>query len=463
MEVGRECLLFLLLAVVFWLLHRGAGTRDRKAMRLAWFRTAALTITFVLGIVACEVVLRALGDRAPAGVLALRHDLGEAVPDVRWEDTARYGRRLRAGVHAENAWWYGDIVRMGFISPALSPGVWRRFPFTTDAEGFRNEAVRERVNIAALGDSFTDALTVPADASWPMRLEQRLGVPVQNYGTAGFGPQQELLVLRDFVVRHRPSHVVLAYFAGNDIFDAERFEQFQQRGQAEGSSLGWPVKDVYGRADTWFVTSALSASASWLAHRHRPFLVRAAASAPPHDPEIQARAPFDGGLFSVQVEGHLLQWAFMPPYLNTLNFSKRELLARSGWRLTREAILAMQQTSRDAGAEFTVMFLPFKSQVYWPLLERSVGPDELRRALSFYLKDNGRPIDIEAMRVNRLAQNAMLRELCASAGIPFLDTTSLLQQHVESGENVYFPDESHLNEIGQGVVADALAAFLQRD
>ena len=153
----------------------------------------------------------------------------------------------------------------------------------------------------------------------------------------------------------------------------------------------------------------------------------------------------------------------MPPYLNTMNFSERELRARSGWRLTRDAILAMQQTSRDAGADFTVMFLPFKSQVYWPLLERSVTPDELYRALAFYLKDNGRSIDVDAMRRNRLAQNAMVRDLCASAGIPFLDTTPMLQQHVEQGENVYFPDESHLNEIGQRLVADALADFLQDD
>ncbi len=463
MEIGRESLLLLVLVIVFWLLNRGADARDRTAMRLAGFRTAALTITFVLGIFACEVALRALGDRAPAGILSLRHDLGEAVPDERWQDTARYGRRLRAGVNAENAWRYGDIVRMGFISPALSPGVWRRFPFKTDAEGFRNDAVRERVNIAALGDSFTDALTLPVEASWPMRLQQRLGVPVQNYGTAGFGPQQELLVLRDFVVRHRPSHVVLAYFAGNDIFDAERFEQFQQRGRAEGSTLGWPIKDVYGRADTWYVTSALSASANWLGHRQQPFVVHAAAADPPRDAVIKARAPFDGGLFSLQVQGHLLQWAFMPPYLNTMNFSERELRARSGWRLTRDAILAMQRTSRDAGADFTVMFLPFKSQVYWPLLERSVTPDDLHRALEFYLKDNGRAIDVDALRRNRLAQNSMLRELCASAGIPFLDTTPMLQQHVESGENVYFPDESHLNEIGQGLVANALAEFIQED
>ena len=462
LHIAVHLLLLIVLTMAFWLLLRGADARDRRAMRLACFRTAAFAIACVTAILACETTLRALGVRAPAGVLALRHDLGEVVPEERWEDTPRYGRRLRAGVSAENEWRYGDIVRMGFISAAVSPGVRRRFPFKTDAEGFRNDTVRERVHIAALGDSFTDALTVPVEASWPMRLQQRLGVPVQNYGTAGFGPQQELLVLGDFVLRHRPSRVVLAYFAGNDLFDAERFDEFQQQGHDEAPALGWPIKDVYDRADTWFVTSALSAAANWLAHRQRPFVVSATA-APPRDPAVAAQAPFDGGLFSVQVHGRLLQWAFMPPYLDKLNYSERELRARPGWRLTRDAILAMQQASREAGADFTLVFLPFKSQVYWPLLERSMTADDLHRALEFYLKDSDRPIDVDAMRHNRLAQNAMLRAFCEAAGIPFLDTTALLQQHVELGENVYFPDDSHLNEIGQRLVADALARFLQED
>jgi lysophospholipase L1-like esterase len=414
-----------------------------------------------VSVLACEAALRALGDHAPPGVLALRHDLGENTADERWEDSLRYGRRLRTGVDTENAWKYGDIVRMGFVPAAVSPGVWRRYRFSTDPEGFRNRAVRERVDVAALGDSFTDALTVPFDASWPAQLEQRLGMAVQNYGTAGFGPQQELLVLRDFVVRHRPSRVVLAYFAGNDLFDAERFDRFEQlHGHAEAATLGWPIKDVYSRADTWHVTSALAATAGWFARRQQPFVVNAS-EAEPRERAVRVESPFDRGLFSLHVGGKLLQWAFMPPYLNGLNLSEGELRARPGWHLTRDAILAMQQTSREAGAEFIVMFLPFKSQVYWPLLERQLTSGDLRHALAFYLEGNGRPIDIGTMSRNRLAQNAMMRDLCESAGIPFLDTTPALQRRVELGDNVYFPDDSHLNELGQYLVAETLAGFLQ--
>jgi hypothetical protein len=151
----------------------------------------------------------------------------------------------------------------------------------------------------------------------------------------------------------------------------------------------------------------------------------------------------------------------MQPYLNTMNFSERELRGRTGWTLTRDAIVKMNDVSRAAGAEFVVMFLPFKSQVYWPLLERSLSPEDVQRALAFYLAGNGRPIDIDVMRRNRLVQNLMLRGLCDQAGIPFFDTTPVLEARIDSGENVYFPDESHLNETGQALVADALAGFLE--
>jgi hypothetical protein len=151
----------------------------------------------------------------------------------------------------------------------------------------------------------------------------------------------------------------------------------------------------------------------------------------------------------------------MPPYLNTLNFSEQELASRRGWALTRGAIADMQNVSRSFGARFVVMFIPFKSQVYLPILEHAFSRDDLHTAFRFYLDGSRRPVDLEAMHRNRLAQNDMMRQLCDEAGIPFLDATDALERVVTAGDNVYFPDESHLNERGEAVLADALAAFLR--
>jgi lysophospholipase L1-like esterase len=441
--------------------------------RIVWFRRLALAGSIAMTIAAVEVGLRALGDRVPGGIAAERHDLGEVRRDPRWEDTIQFGRRLRRRVDAVNEWRYGDIVRMGYVPAAVSDGTLHRFAFQTDDEGFRNARVRERIDVAALGDSFTDAMTLRSEDSWPNLLEQQTALAVQNYGTAGFGPQQELLALKEYAVRHHPRVVVLAYFAGNDLFDAEAFDEFARSGGAVRRAVqGWQIKDVVSRADNWFLVSALRATGTWVSKLERAEARSGATAAAGSD---AARTPadraaemtgvisgvaFDRGMFTAAVNGQVLKWAFMPPYLNTLTFSERDLTARAGWKLTQQAIGEMQDVSRNMGATFVVMFLPFKSQVYLPWLAQSQASPALSRDLQFYLPDNPGTPDIEQMLRNRLAQNRMMKRFCDARGIPLLDTTDALTAHFLSGENVYFPDESHLNERGHAIVADALAAYL---
>jgi hypothetical protein len=303
---------------------------------------------------------------------------------------------------------------------------------------------------------------MPIEATWTSELERIICLPVQNYGTAGFGPQQELLVLEDYVLRHRPRIVVLAFFAGNDIRDAEAFELFQQAGgKVDPPRLGWPIKDIVTRADTWYVVNAIQATAAAMHpspvedHKNgQPLLVR--------QPLASGASPgFDRGMFAVPVNGSTLRWAFMPPYLNLLSFSEREWTARRGWALTRDSLTAMQRRSHEIGAEFMLLFLPFKSQVYLPLLERTFSRDQLATAFQFSLRRTISAQDIGDMSRNRLAQNALMKRFCEAVGIPFLDMTDALRTHVDAGENMYFPDDSHLNEAGAAVVARSLAAFLQ--
>lgn len=458
---------FLVLSRMAWP-RRGPeyrGSAFETSTRFAVFKVTAATVSLAAALLVSEVALRALGDRLPRGIVAERHDLGEVTADPHWIDSPRYGRRLRASVDSLNEWRQGDVVRMGFIPPPSTPGPLHRFSFHTDAEGFRNQAVRDHFEIAALGDSFTDAMTMAAEASWPSQLERIIGAPVQNYGTAGFGPSQELLVLKDVIAPHRPQTVVLAFFAGNDIFDAEAFEKFQQSGGVvRREAQGWRIKSIVSRVDNWFVTSALRAGGHWLTARSGA--VSAAEPDAPLPVEAPVEAPsaaapaFDRGIFSVPVAGRLLQWAFMPPYLNTLNFSREELAARPGWRLTREAITEMQTVSRSFGATFVVMFVPFKSQVYLPLIKTRFPPEQLRSALGFSVERYGRGVDVGRLYANRLAQNQLMERFCAEAGIPFLDMTPALEARVATGNNVYFPDESHLNEAGEALVAERLATFL---
>jgi lysophospholipase L1-like esterase len=451
LDLRRDLIALALLATGFALTRRERATR-----RFAW-RLTAVTLSAIAACAAAEVGLRALGDAAPGGIITLRHDLGEVTRDPRWIESPRYGRRLRPNVDIINEWRHGDIVRMGYIPPPVRGGTRHRFRFKTDADGFRNATVREHIEIAALGDSFTDATIT--EATWPSRLEQRLGVTVQNYGTAGFGPQQERLVLQDFVAPHRPRLVVLAFFAGNDILDAEAFDAFQRSGE-QRALPGWPIKDVVSRFDTWFVASAWRAGTRWIGSS--PDVLLAAGLERPVDATAQRVTPsFDRGMFTVPVGDRAVRFAFMPPYLNSLNYSEADLRAWAGWPLTEAAIRDMRETSHAFGAEFIVMFVPFKSQVYLPLVEQAFSPAALRAALAFSLDRFERPVDLDLLHRNRLAQNTMVRQLCEAERIPFLDTTAALEARVQAGQDMYFPDESHLNEAGEAQVAETLAAFVR--
>jgi lysophospholipase L1-like esterase len=434
----------------------GPGSRGRQVWKSPFIVGTSVLISLVL----VEAMLRAVGSRLVPGTSALRHDLGEPTEDPRWQQTSRYGQRLRANADVPGEWRYGDIIRLGFVPQAEGDGRLHRYPFHADSEGFRNAAPRDPIDVAALGDSFTDALTMRREDAWPARLEARLGRPVQNYGTAGFGPQQELLVLKDFALPHHPRVVVLAFFAGNDIRDAEAFESFVR---SEASTTeprpGWPIKQIVMRADTWFLTSVLQAATQALTGANMPEAATLGAprAAPP---PAHGDPSFSRGMFTADVNGKTRRWALMPPYLNLLNFDEHDLSARRGWALIESSLVEMRQVSRAAGAEFVVAFIPFKSQVYLPLLERLFGRAALEDALHFYTPDSGTVPDIDRMLRNRLAQNALMARFCERAGIPLIDLTSALQARVEAGETMYFPDDSHLDESGEALVAEHLAAFL---
>ena len=429
--------------------------------------TAAITVGLCL--VVLEVGLRAMGDRLPSWVTAQRLNLGEVHPDPRWQDSARYGPRLAPRLRTVCEWQHGDIVRMGYLSPDLVRHPAYRFPFVTDAEGFRNaETVSTTPVVAALGDSFTDAMTLPAELAWPARVASLLGVSVRNYGTAGFGPGQELRVLKEYVLKGRPRFVVVGFFAGNDLQDAERFERFtRDGGDSSFPPLGWKFKEVVARFDQLYVASLYQGAVSLVHDRETPAgapsALHAVADYSGENPALSPapRSSFDRGLFTVLVAGRTLRFAFLPPYLNCLKLSLEELKASRGWELTRASYQEMDRLVRSQGSELVVVFMPSKAQVYLPLLQASFEARELERAFRLCFRDQPYAPALEVVVRNRLALNQLMRTFCAAEGIPFLDLTPELQAAVEGGRNVYFPDDSHWNAAGHERGAVALAGFMR--
>jgi hypothetical protein len=122
----------------------------------------------------------------------------------------------------------------------------------------------------------------------------------------------------------------------------------------------------------------------------------------------------------------------------------------------------MRDTCRQQDSQLTVMFIPSKAEVYWPLVARSLGPEELQRAIDFACLYNHMPIRAADIEANRLAHNELLRDFCAQEQISFLDLTPALERAAAAGRAVYFADDAHWNAAGHEVAAQELAMFLAR-
>ena len=441
-----------LLLVAFGLKQSGSS-RVVSARAGNWLALPASTL-ICLGLI--ELVLRLVALKLPPPIVNARHDLGLLAPDPRWIDSPRYRQRLRPNLKTYCEWEHGDIVRMGFIPPELFGAEKHRYPFETDAEGFRNATVREQIDVAALGDSFVDWMTSPAEETWPARLEQLTGKKVQNYGTSSFGPQQELYVLQDYALRHQPRDVVLGFFAGNDFFDAERFDTWEGAGNNRPGeeSAGWRLKKRFRRYETLYLST--------LARVALP--ARAPAQLSDSRDRNEPRVPrFDRGMYEIPMpDAGMLRFSFMPPYLQKLASSRQEIERSRGWELVRATLLRMQETCRQQNSRLTIMYIPSKAEVYWPLVARSLGPEELQRAIDFACLYNHMPIRAADIEANRLAHNNLLRDFCAGAGISYLDLTRALEQNAAAGRAVYFADDAHWNVAGHEVAAQELAKFLSR-
>ena len=84
------------------------------------------------------------------------------------------GKRLQSNSNSLTEREYGDLVEMAVIPADVSQATRVRYPVQTDREGFRNPFTREHIVVAALGDSFTDALQLPVEQAWPAQLERIL-------------------------------------------------------------------------------------------------------------------------------------------------------------------------------------------------------------------------------------------------------------------------------------------------
>jgi hypothetical protein len=94
-----------------------------------------------------------------------------------------------------------------------------------------DEKPANTIRIAVIGDSYTEAMQVPAEeAFWAVMARQLEScaafegkrIETINFGVSGYGTAQELITLREHVWRYSPDIVLLAVTTSNDVTDNSR-------------------------------------------------------------------------------------------------------------------------------------------------------------------------------------------------------------------------------------------------
>ncbi len=263
--------------------------------------------------------------------------------------------------------------------------------------GFRDDGLAGPAEVVVVGDSYASCASVEMEECWVELLEQELGQDFANLGVVGYGPQQEQRMLSQYGLPLQPRLVLWVFFA-NDLDDAWQFEQFGTGAVGEGEFWQSPVRAwlarharVYGIGAFFWYNRYLFAN-----------LVRA-----------------DGEL--VPRDSNLIWW------LTNTNLAVPQV-AR-GFALTQEAILAARAQTEQQGAQFILVILPFREQVYAPpgLQPRLDGLNEA-------LLDFGRQQEITVIDLTPALR-------ARAAGRP---------------EWLYFRKDIHLNVQGNVVVAELL-------
>ena len=295
---------------------------------------------------------------------------------------------------------------------------WRRYDcaLATDANGFRNEADRDRADVVVIGDSFIEGLHVEAEELVTSQLAELSGLDVVNLGRTGYGPQQEWHVLRRFGVGLRPAVCVWAFYEGNDLQDLHEYE-------ANLKNLRYVLDSR--RADGAYARSFVRNGLG--------FLIRSWLRPDPTRP-----AESYTGLFTDR-DGREVPLYFGTGIQHGAGGPDFPRGASKELEQVRGILADAHALCRDNGVAMVVAFVPAKLRVY--------------RDFCRFSADSpcpGWPTDELAEDVRRVVSEI-------GPDLEFVDLTGPFREAAASGELVYLPDDTHWSVEGHRVAAQAIA------
>jgi hypothetical protein len=288
-----------------------------------------------------------------------------------------------------------------------------------DGHGFRNPVDLPAADVIVIGDSFIEGLHVAAPDLVSAQLAGLLGRPVANLGRTGYGPQQELHVLRRYGLGLRPKTCVWAFYEGNDLQDVATYEADRKNVRRVVNDV--PSKDLYGRS---FTRNSLS------------FVIHNGLRRDPGQPSRRYTGRF------VDRSGRRTEMVFSCGVHEGVDLPAAPRGESAELKRVQAVLAEAHAVCTRQGIDLVVVFVPAKFRVY-------------RDRCAF---EPGSPC--LSWRVDDLPRALKGAVAAVSDEIGFLDLTPRFLGDSAGGALLYLPDDTHWSALGHHAAAVAMAEFL---
>lgn len=291
------------------------------------------------------------------------------------------------------------------------------FEVKYDKNGFRNEEDLTSVEIAVIGDSYVESPMMPASQLATAKLSRLMRMPVANLGQSGYGPQQELVVLKRYAFPLHPKTIIWMFYEGNDLLNARDYADMVSLLRSNSDSLD----SFWDRA---FTKNVLS----WLMRSFKECVPNPREKSQSARATVRDREGKEHSLYINKERSH------------SVNLTKQEI---EDLQTTISVIEEAYRLVQHEGVRFMVVFAPHTLRVY-------------HNTANFHRIDGGK----FRWDLNDLPER--FRQMVAeiSPEIEYVDLTPSLQLAARESTLVFLPDDTHWTSEGHRVVAETLAKAL---